>query len=87
MELRGATTLYPRADPIEVAFPVVRRVVGERRAILAANGIRVGVGAEHAPALARAIVETGAVLLELRADERSLEEVFFELTTQKEIST
>ncbi|NMN96939.1 ABC transporter ATP-binding protein [Antrihabitans stalactiti] len=83
-ELRGATTLFLRANPLEVAFPAVQRV--SRRALLTGNGIRVDIGADHAPAVARAVVESGADLLELRADERSLEEVFFEMTaTEKEM--
>ncbi|MBJ8345948.1 ABC transporter ATP-binding protein [Antrihabitans sp. YC2-6] len=86
-ELRGASTLFVRAEPLEIALQVVRHVVGDRRAIVAANGIRVDMSADHAPALARAIVESGADLLELRSDERSLEEVFFEMTTtEKELS-
>lgn len=79
-ELRGASSLLLRAEPLEVAFPAVRRVVGERSALLTAGGIRIEAGAAAAPAVARAVVESGADLLELRTDEKSLEEVFFEMT-------
>ncbi|WP_433730320.1 ABC transporter ATP-binding protein [Nocardia sp. CA-129566] len=79
-ELRGAASLLLRAEPLEVAFPAVRRVVGERSALLTAGGIRIEAGAAAAPAVARAVVESGADLLELRTDEKSLEEVFFEMT-------
>ncbi|MET8876718.1 ABC transporter ATP-binding protein [Nocardia sp. NPDC004604] len=79
-ELRGASSLLLRAEPLEVAFPAVRRVVGERSALLTAGGIRIEAGAATAPAVARAVVESGADLLELRTDEKSLEEVFFEMT-------
>ncbi|MGW4769476.1 ABC transporter ATP-binding protein [Nocardia sp. NPDC004278] len=79
-ELRGASSLLLRAEPLEVAFPAVRRVVGERSALLTAGGIRIEAGAATAPAVARAVVESGADLLELRTDEKSLEEVFIEMT-------
>jgi ABC-2 type transport system ATP-binding protein len=79
-ELRGASSLLLRAEPLHVAFPAVRGVVGDRSAMLTAGGIRIEAGAASAPALARAVVESGADLLELRTDEKSLEEVFFEMT-------
>ncbi|MFD0361802.1 ABC transporter ATP-binding protein [Nocardia sp. GCM10030253] len=79
-ELRGASSLLLRAEPLELAFPAVRRVVGDRSALLTAGGIRIESGVETAPAVARAVVEAGADLLELRIDEKSLEEVFFEMT-------
>ncbi|WP_406235680.1 ABC transporter ATP-binding protein [Nocardia sp. NBC_01009] len=79
-ELRGASSLLLRAEPLELAFPAVRQVVGDRSALLTAGGIRIESGAETAPAVARAVIEAGADLLELRIDEKSLEEVFFEMT-------
>lgn len=81
-ELRGAASLFLRAEPLEIAFPAVRRVVGDRHALLTATGIRVDAGVAKAPAVARAVIEAGADLLELRTDEKSLEEVFFEMTEQ-----
>ncbi|MFI6870618.1 ABC transporter ATP-binding protein [Nocardia sp. NPDC050406] len=81
-ELRGAASLFVRAEPLETAFPAVRRVVGDRSALLTATGIRVDAGVAKAPAVARAVIESGADLLELRTDEKSLEEVFFEMTEQ-----
>ncbi|MFC9436220.1 ABC transporter ATP-binding protein [Nocardia sp. NPDC057030] len=79
-ELRGAASLLLRAEPLEIAFPAVREVVGERAAMLTAGGIRIEAGNGTAPAVARAVVAAGADLLELRIDEKSLEEVFFEMT-------
>ncbi|WP_405167610.1 ABC transporter ATP-binding protein [Nocardia sp. NBC_01499] len=79
-ELRGASSLLLRAEPLEVAFPAVRGVVGERAAMLTSSGIRIEAGNGTAPAVARAVVAAGADLLELRIDEKSLEEVFFEMT-------
>ncbi|PXX67071.1 ABC-2 type transport system ATP-binding protein [Nocardia tenerifensis] len=85
-ELRGAASLFLRAEPIELAFPAVRAVVGERTAMLTASGIRIEAGEGTAPAVARAVVAAGADLLELRIDEKSLQEVFFEMT-QLEVTT
>ncbi|KAA8886694.1 ABC transporter ATP-binding protein [Nocardia colli] len=79
-ELRGASSLLLRAEPMEIAFPAVREVVGERAAMLTSSGIRIEAGNGTAPAVARAVVAAGADLLELRIDEKSLEEVFFEMT-------
>ncbi|MBF6424701.1 ABC transporter ATP-binding protein [Nocardia cyriacigeorgica] len=78
-ELRGAASLLVRAEPADLAFPAIRAVVGEP-AMLTAAGIRVEASADAAPKIARAVVESGADLLELRVDEKSLEEVFFEMT-------
>ncbi|WP_405133779.1 ABC transporter ATP-binding protein [Nocardia sp. NBC_01388] len=79
-ELRGAASLFLRAEPLELAFPAVRAVVGDQSALLTATGIRVAAGVAMAPAVARAVIGAGADLLELRSDEKSLEEVFFEMT-------
>ncbi|MEU1206131.1 ABC transporter ATP-binding protein [Nocardia sp. NPDC005825] len=79
-DLRGTASLLVRAEPLDLAFPAVRAVAGERSALLTAAGIRVDAGAAAAPAVARAVVAAGADLLELRSDEKSLEEVFFEMT-------
>ncbi|WP_227984720.1 ABC transporter ATP-binding protein [Nocardia spumae] len=81
--LRGAATLLVRAEPMEAAYPAVRRVVGDHAALLTAAGIRVDAGRAMAPEVARAVVEARADLLELRIDEKSLEEVFFEMTKQE----
>ncbi|MEV6324424.1 ABC transporter ATP-binding protein [Nocardia sp. NPDC051787] len=79
-ELRGASSLLLRAEPLELALPAVRRLVGERSALLTARGIRIESQTVSAPEVARAVVASGADLLELRVDEKSLEEVFFEMT-------
>ncbi|WP_063049389.1 ABC transporter ATP-binding protein [Nocardia arthritidis] len=79
-QLRGGSALVVRADPVEVALPAVRRLVGERSALLTASGIRIESDTVTAPAVARAVVASGADLLELRVEEKSLEEVFFEMT-------
>ncbi|MEU2105744.1 MULTISPECIES: ABC transporter ATP-binding protein [unclassified Nocardia] len=79
-QLRGNSSLLLRAEPVEVALPAVRRLAGARSALLTAKGIRIESDTVTAPAVARAVVASGADLLELRVEEKSLEEVFFEMT-------
>ncbi|MGY1974014.1 ABC transporter ATP-binding protein [Nocardia gipuzkoensis] len=79
-QLRGGSSLVVRAEPLEVALPAVRGLVGARSALLTGSGIRIESDTVTAPAVARAVAASGADLLELRVDEKSLEEVFFEMT-------
>ncbi|MFG1768627.1 ABC transporter ATP-binding protein [Nocardia salmonicida] len=78
-ELRGTATLLLRAQPADVALDAVRAVT-DAPARAGVDGIRVETSAAMAPEVARAVVSAGADLLELRVDEKSLEEVFFEMT-------
>ncbi|MEV4154261.1 ABC transporter ATP-binding protein [Nocardia salmonicida] len=78
-ELRGTATLLLRAQPVDVALDAVRAVT-DAPARAGVDGIRVETSAAMAPEVARAVVSAGADLLELRVDEKSLEEVFFEMT-------
>ncbi|MBF6443748.1 ABC transporter ATP-binding protein [Nocardia farcinica] len=77
-ELRGGAALFVRAEPWETAVSAVRGIAGTVRR--AGEGIRIDAPADAAPDVARAVVAAGADLLELRVDEKSLEEVFFEIT-------
>ncbi|MGW4466658.1 ABC transporter ATP-binding protein [Micromonospora sp. NPDC004704] len=83
-ELRGVSSLYVRADPIERALAVAARIAGHQAVERSGEGIRLAVDAALAPEIARALVESGVLLHELRVSERSLEEVFFQLTTVAE---
>ncbi|MGM7647804.1 ABC transporter ATP-binding protein [Nocardia sp. JW2] len=78
-ELRGTASLLVRAEPVDVAVEAVR-ALSDAPVRASAEGIRIETTAAMAPAVARAVVQAGADLLELRVDEKSLEEVFFELT-------
>ncbi|MFC9968419.1 ABC transporter ATP-binding protein [Nocardia ignorata] len=78
-ELRGTASLLVRAEPVDVAVEAVR-TLSDAPVRAGAEGIRIKTTAAMAPAVARAVVQAGADLLELRVDEKSLEEVFFELT-------
>ncbi|MFI8977731.1 ABC transporter ATP-binding protein [Nocardia asteroides] len=78
-ELRGTATLLVRADPVAPAVAAIRAVT-DAPVRAGTEGIRVEATAATAPAVARAVLAAGADLLELRVDEKSLEEVFFEMT-------
>ncbi|MEU4601253.1 ABC transporter ATP-binding protein [Nocardia sp. NPDC023988] len=78
-ELRGTASLLVRAEPVDVAVEAVR-AVSDAPVRVSAEGIRIATTTAMAPAVARAVVQAGVDLLELRVDEKSLEEVFFELT-------
>lgn len=78
-ELRGTASLLVRAEPVSVAAAAIGAVV-DAPVRPAGAGLRVETTAAAAPAVARAVLAAGADLLELRVDEKSLEEVFFEMT-------
>ena len=79
-DLRGATTLFVRAEPADVTLAVAMRIAGDDNVAVRGDGVQLEVGAERAPELARALVAAGADLRELAPRERSLEEVFLDLT-------
>jgi ABC-2 type transport system ATP-binding protein len=84
-ELRGGTLLRVRATPPETALAVATRMAGD-------NGVRVvenrgdvdalvlNLPPSAAPEVARVMVAAGVDVLEIAPLERSLEEVFFEMT-------
>jgi ABC-2 type transport system ATP-binding protein len=79
-ELRGRETLWLRAEPLEQAERVVRVLRGVEHVARIDGGLRVAADATAAPTIARALVEAGVALDELRPERASLEEVFLELT-------
>ncbi len=80
-ELRGASSVLVRAEPVDDAVSVLERLYGERTAQVRDDGtVRVAVGTEHSPELTRTLVQSGVEVHEVRPVERSLEEVFFEMT-------
>jgi ABC-2 type transport system ATP-binding protein len=85
-DIRGIRSLYVRAEPIEVALAVAMRIAGDDAVELTGGGIRFDADAAAAPEIARALIEEGVLLYELRVSERSLEEVFFELTAPADAS-
>ncbi|WP_026876422.1 ATP-binding cassette domain-containing protein [Jiangella gansuensis] len=79
-ELRGGSTLLVRATPVDRALAVAMQVAGDDAVQLLDDGLQVELDEEHAPELVRALVGAGVDIHELRQSERSLEDVFFEMT-------
>ena len=83
-DLRGATTLFVRAEPADVTLAVAMRIAGDDNVAVHGEGVQLDVGSDRAPELARALVAAGADVRELAPRERSLEEVFLDLTDDRE---
>jgi len=85
-ELRGASSVLLRAEPRALAADVVARVVGSAPLQVESDGaLRIGVDAGRCAQIATARVEAGVAVHELRPVERTLEEVFFEMTSDTTI--
>ncbi|MDQ6525787.1 ABC transporter ATP-binding protein [Nocardioides sp. LHD-245] len=84
-ELRGGVSLRIRATPEPEALAVAMRLAGDDGVRREADGaLLLTLPADRAPDVARALVGAGVDVHEITAAERSLEEVFFEMTSQKE---
>jgi ABC-type multidrug transport system ATPase subunit len=79
-ELRGAAQLAIRADPSDHARRILERAAGEGSVTVSDGVLSVKVDMARAAELNRLLVEAGVAVSELRPSERSLEEVFMELT-------
>ena len=79
-ELRGATEIRLVADPIDRALAVAMEVAGDDAVEVDGPVLLVSGPAAQAPELARALVGAGIDITELTPVERSLEDVFFDLT-------
>ena len=79
-ELRGEAALLVRAEPLATAAAVAQGVIGADRVSTADGAVLVSAGAERAPDLVRALVCADVAVREIRPQERTLEDVFFELT-------
>jgi ABC-2 type transport system ATP-binding protein len=78
-ELRGAAGLLVRAEPLEQARTVIERAdVGD--VSLDRGVLQVAVDPAWAPELNQALVGAGLAVYEIRPVERSLEDVFLQLT-------
>jgi ABC-type multidrug transport system ATPase subunit len=83
-ELRGEATLRVRATPEEAALAVAMRVAGDAGVRRSAHGLEIDLPASAAPALVRDLVTAGVDVHEITSAERTLEEVFFEMTTTEQ---
>ena len=67
-----------RQCPVDLGVTEVRRTAG--------GGLEVTVGADRNPAIIRALVAADIDVHEIRSTERTLEEVFFEMTSREEVA-
>jgi len=80
-ELRGAAHLSIRAEPADRARALLEAEAGPGNVSVEGDaGFRVKVDVSRAAEINRKLVEAGIAVSELSAGERSLEEVFLELT-------
>jgi ABC-2 type transport system ATP-binding protein len=79
-DLLGQAGLLVRAEPVEKAREILERLVGEGNAAVADGALRLRTGPEQAGRVSRALADADVTLTELRPLERSLEEVFLEMT-------
>ncbi|MGO1055021.1 ABC transporter ATP-binding protein [Crossiella sp. CA198] len=81
-ELRGSGRLLVRADPLDVALAVGMRVAGEHNVSIVDGALQLRVDPQRAAEINRALVTARVDVHEIRPSERSLEEVFFEMTKE-----
>jgi ABC-2 type transport system ATP-binding protein len=81
-DLRGVRSVIVRATPADIALATAMGMAGDDAVtLLDDGGLRLDLDPTRTPALTRALVEAGAAVHEIRPSERSLEEVFFEMTS------
>jgi ABC-type multidrug transport system ATPase subunit len=80
-DVRGEAGLLVRGEPLPAARAVAERVVGADRVSVVDGAVRVSAGAGQVPELTRALVQAGVAVHEVRPRERTLEDVFFALTS------
>jgi ABC-type multidrug transport system ATPase subunit len=79
-QLRGDVTLLVRAQPLSQARETLDRLLGSDAVSFEDGALRLKVDPTRAPEITRALVTVGVEVIEVRTDERSLEEVFLKLT-------
>lgn len=80
-EIRGGTQLIVRASPADSAHQLLEKVIGADRVAVREDGVvSLKVDMSQAGEINRQLVMSGLEVTELRPAERSLEEVFMELT-------
>ncbi len=79
-EIRGGAQLLVRAEPFDVAKGILEQAVGADRITVRDGAFSVNVDMSKTADIAKRLVAGGVDLTELRPSERSLEDVFIELT-------
>ena len=80
-ELRGAATLSVRGTPADVAQTILVRDAGTENVTALGDGLfSLKVDAQRTAEINQHLVQAGVAVTELHMDERSLEDIFIELT-------
>ena len=79
-ELRGGASLAVRGQPADRAIAVAMRIAGDDGVRVDGERLHVDLAPERAPELVRELVADGVHVHEVTSVERTLEEVFFEMT-------
>src|SRR4051794_4559126 len=79
-ELRGGASLAVRGQPVDRALAVAMGLAGDDGVHMDGDRMLVDLGPEKAPDLVRELVAGGVAVHEVTTVERTLEEVFFEMT-------
>jgi ABC-2 type transport system ATP-binding protein len=79
-ELRGGASLAVRGEPVDRVLAVAMGLAGDDGAHLDGDRVLVDLTPDRAPELVRALVADGVQVHEVGSVERTLEEVFFEMT-------
>jgi ABC-type multidrug transport system ATPase subunit len=82
-DLRGERGLVVRAHPLDLAERVSESVAGPGKVEVANGLLRVSIDASRSSELVRRLVEAGVEVAETRHEERSLEQVFLQLTADE----
>jgi ABC-type multidrug transport system ATPase subunit len=79
-DLRGGASLAVRGEPVDRALAVAMGVAGDDGVHVDGERLLVDLAPDRAPELVRELVAGGVAVHEVGSVERSLEEVFFEMT-------
>jgi ABC-type multidrug transport system ATPase subunit len=79
-ELRGGASLAVRGRPVDRAIAVAMGLAGDDGVHVDGDRMLVDLEPDHAPELVRELVAAGVEVHEVTSVERTLEEVFFEMT-------
>jgi len=85
-ELRGQAGLLVAAEPLDLARACVERLLGPQNVVVVDGTLRLRTEPSQAGRVSSALAAAGVVLTELRPLERTLEEVFLEMTGAEEVA-
>lgn len=83
-DLRGSTALLVRARPSDVARQMLTEMFGPEAVGQVDGALRVSTDLEHSAELNARLATAGVAVSELRPIQKSLEEVFFQLTGEEQ---